>query len=115
MPDAAERRRHPRRTIPGVYGTLSSPGDVQVLEISVTGLSAELADEVRPGDHCFLELRHGTSRAVVETVVKWTGLPRIERRPGYAPLVFRTGMAFVDIDHDGRDLLWGCLVSEIDA
>ena len=98
--------------MPGIEGTLRSPGDVRVVELSVTGLSAELAREVKPGDHCFLELRHGRSRAMVETVVKWSALPRIQREAGRPPLAFLTGMAFVDIDHDGTDPLWECILPE---
>jgi hypothetical protein len=107
-----DRRRAPRRAVPGVDGTLRSPGDVKILELSVTGLSAELGGELQPGDHCFLELRHRGSRATVEAIVKWSGLPRIERDPARPPLVFRAGMAFVDVEHDGADLLWQCIVPD---
>ena len=98
--------------MPGIEGTLRSPGDVRVVDLSVTGLSAELAREVKPGDHCFLELRHGRSRAMVEAVVKWSALPHIQREVGRPPLAFLTGMAFVDIEHDGTDPIWECILPE---
>ena len=85
---------------------------MRVVDLSVTGLSAELAREVKPGDHCFLELRHGRSRAMVEAVVKWSALPHIQREVGRPPLAFLTGMAFVDIEHDGTDPIWECILPE---
>jgi hypothetical protein len=113
--DPADRRRYPRRKVPGIVGTLRSPDDVRVLDLSVTGLSAELADEVRPGQHCYLELRYGGSRATVETVVKWSKLPRIQRDASRPPLAFVAGMAFVDIARDSTDGLWGCILPESEA
>ena len=78
-PVPSDRRRYPRRTIPGIRGTLRSPGDVEVLDISLTGLAAEVAGEVTAGEHCFLELRHERSVAMVEAEVKWSAARLVER------------------------------------
>lgn len=115
LPAPADLRRFPRRAVSGIQGTLRSPGDVKVLDLSLIGLAAELSADVKPGDHCFLELRHGRSRAMVETVVKWRSLPRIVREPGWPPLTFRAGMAFVDIDRDGPEGIWSCILPEAEA
>jgi hypothetical protein len=114
-PARTELRRFPRRAVTGIEGTLRSPGDVKVIDLSVIGLAAELSTEVKTGDHCFLELRHGRDRAMVETVVKWKSLPRLVRDPGRPPLAFRAGMAFVDIDRDGSGGIWSCILPEAEA
>src|SRR5262245_10969765 len=111
-PGAANHRRYPRRAISGISGTLPSPGDVEVLDVSVTGIAAEISGEVKTGDHCFLELRHGRDRAMVEAVVKWSSVRRVEREPDRLVLKFRAGMAFVDIDRDGAGGIWQCILTE---
>ncbi len=116
---SADRRRYPRRAIPGIEGTLRSPGDVRILELSLTGLSAEVSSEIQPGEHCFLELRHHHDTkhdsAMVEAIVKWTAVRGVEREANRLVPRFCAGMAFVDIDRDGTGGIWDCILTEAEA
>ena len=72
--DADDRRRAPRRQIDGVLGTRRSPGDLTVLDLSLTGLAAEAIGEIAPGERCFVELVHQGHRVHVEAVVRWASV-----------------------------------------
>ncbi len=104
--DAADRRRDPRRQIAGVLGTRRSPGDLTVLDLSLTGLAAEVTGEINPGQHCFLELVHQRHRVHVETVTRWVEVARIEHQKNGSVPVFRAGLSFVDIHRDGSGGIW---------
>ena len=67
----SERRRVGRHPIAGVQATLRAPGDVEVLDVSVFGMSIATSDALAPGDVLFLELRHGGQKASVEVAVQW--------------------------------------------
>jgi hypothetical protein len=108
----ADRRRHPRRQIAGIQGTLRSPGDLTVLDISLTGLSAEAAAEIDPGQHCFLELVHQRHRVHIEAVVRWASVTRVERKSDRFVPVFRAGLSFVDTDRDDSGGIWDWILTE---
>lgn len=108
----SNRRRHARRPIAGIQATLRSPGDVKVLDLSLTGLATEVPGEIQPGEHCFLELRHDRHRVVVETVVKWASVTRVERGAGRLVPMFRAGMAFVDIERQDEGGIWDWILTE---
>lgn len=112
---AADRRRYPRRVIPGIEATLRSPGDVKVFDLSLTGMAAEVAQQMRPGEHCFLELRHRQDRAVVETVVKWSSTKKVGREIDLLMPKFLAGMSFIDIDREGVGGIWDCILTEAEA
>jgi len=104
--DATDRRRDPRRQVSGVQGTRRSPGDLTVLDLSLTGLAAEAVGELTPGERCFLELVHQRHRVHVEAIVRWTSVTRVERRRDRFIPVFRAGLSFVDIDLDDSGGIW---------
>jgi len=109
--EGADRRRHPRRKILGVLGTRRSPGDLTVLDLSLTGLAAEAVGEIGPGQHCFLELVHQCHRVHVEAVVRWASVTRVERRSDRFEPVFRAGLSFVDIDRDDSGGIWDWILA----
>jgi hypothetical protein len=104
----ANRRRHHRARIEGLSATLHSPGDVEVLDLSVAGLAFEAAEDLAPGARCFLELRHEAGTASVEVEIRWTSVRRVERTRGTLMPVFRAGGAFRDVhrDRSGGVLDW---------
>ena len=110
--DTADRRRAPRRQIDGVLGTRRSPGDLTVLDLSLTGLAAEAVGEIAPGQHCFLELVHERHRVHVEAVVRWASVTRVERQSDRFVPVFRAGLAFVEVDRDDSGGIWDWLLPE---
>lgn len=107
-----DRRRGARRVIPGIEATLRSPGDVRVLDVSLTGLATEVPGELAPGQHCFISLRHDRHTVMVETVVKWAGVNRMERRFGRLIPMYRAGMVFVDIEREDSGGIWDWILTE---
>lgn len=106
-----DRRRAPRRQIAGVLGTRRSPGDLTVLDLSLTGLAAEAIGEIVPGERCFVELIHQGHRVNVEAVVRWASVTRVERSADRFIPVFRTGLSFVEIDRDDSGGIWDWIVA----
>ena len=103
-----DRRRHLRASITEISGTLHSPGDVEVLDLSLSGMAIEAAAELEAGDHCFLELRHQGHSVSMEVEVRWASVLRMERvRDTFLP-VFRAGVAFLEIlpDREGGLFEW---------
>jgi hypothetical protein len=98
--DPADRRRFHRAHIEGLQATLHSPGDVQVLDLSVAGLAFEAAEDLAPGTRCFLELRHEAASVSVEVEIRWASVRRVERTRGTLKPVFRAGGAFRDVQRD---------------
>jgi hypothetical protein len=107
----AERRRAPRRKIDGVLGSRRTPGDLTVLDLSLTGLAAEAVGELIPGQHCFFELVHKCYRVQVEAVVRWASVTRVERQRDRLEPVFRAGLSFVDIYREESGGIWDWILA----
>ena len=104
------RRRHLRANITEISGTLNSPGDVEVLDLSLSGMAIEAAAELEEGDRCFLELRHQGHSVSLEVEVRWSSVLRVERtRNAFVP-VFRAGVAFLEVLPDNNGGLFEWLV-----
>jgi hypothetical protein len=111
-PAPSDRRRAARRRITGVTGTRRSPGDLTVLDLSLTGLAAEAIGEIAPGERCFVELVHQGHRVHVEAVVRWASVTRVERSADRFIPVFRAGLSFVAIDRDESGGIWDWILPE---
>lgn len=111
-PAPSDRRRAERRRITGVTGTRRSPGDLTVLDLSLTGLAAEAIGEIAPGERCFVELVHQGHRVNVEAVVRWASVTRVERSADRFIPVFRTGLSFVTVDRDESGGIWDWILPE---
>jgi hypothetical protein len=94
-------RRCQRHCVPGISGTLGSPGDVQVLDLSLFGMAFESPRPLRVGERCFLELRHDRHAVSVEVAIRWCATPA-DRGPSQRT-PFRIGACFVDILRDEMD------------
>lgn len=108
----SDRRRAARRRITGVTGTRRSPGDLTVLDLSVSGLAAEAIGEIAPGEHCFVELVHQGHHVHVEAVVRWASVTRVERSADRFIPVFRAGLSFVAVDRDEEGGIWDWILPE---
>ncbi len=106
----ANRRRHIRASIPDISATLHSPGDVEILDLSLSGMAIEAAGEIGPGDRCFLELRHQGHAVSMEVEVRWSSVLRMERLRDTLMPVFRAGVAFVEVLPDREGGLFDWLV-----
>lgn len=102
----SERRRAARRAIPGIEGSLRAPGDVRVLDLSLYGMSIEVAADLEVGSTVCMELRHGPHRANVEVAVRWRALGRMERGHRRFVPVSRAGVEFVDVYREGPAGIW---------
>ena len=89
-----------------------SPGDVQVLDVSLTGLALESPKPLAPGEHCFLELRHDHHTVSVEAEVRWAYAYRIDKTDDSLQPVFRAGVSFVDIVREDAGGIWDWLLVE---
>jgi hypothetical protein len=110
MPTVQERRRFHRVRIPSMVGTLRSPGDAEILDLSLAGVSFEAPGEIHPGDRCYLELHHDAGRASVEVEVRWASVRRVERLSNDLVPVFRAGGAFLEVQNDASDGILGWLM-----
>jgi len=93
-----------------MVGTLRSPGDAAILDLSLAGVSFEAPGELHPGDRCYLELQHDSGRASVEVEVRWASVRRVERLSNDLVPVFRAGGAFLDVQNDASDGILGWLM-----
>ena len=106
----SEQRRAPRRVIDRIEGTLSAPGDVRVLDLSLHGIGLEAPYALEVGESCFLELRHEGYVASLELEVRWTSARRVERRRGTLVPVLRCGAAVRDIHRDRTGGIWDWII-----
>ena len=107
-----ERRRYHRARVPDVQGTQLTPGDVEVLDLSLTGMALETRRQLTPGEHCFLELRHDRHTVSVEAEVRWAYAYRVEKSSEALRPVFRAGVSFVDIVQQDQGGIWDWLLVE---
>lgn len=105
-----QRRRELRIPVRGIEGSLQSPGDVRVVDLSRHGVSFETLHKLTVGDDCFLELRYRNKVVSVATVLRWCSLTSASNPEEIR--AFRAGGAFTEVLADGPDGLWSCLVAE---
>lgn len=101
-----DARRFPRHVIEGIEGSLRSPGDVEVCDLSLAGMSIETANELVPGESYFLELRHRGKVVSLEVRVKWVEHLLADGGPNEARQVYRGGVSFVDVYRDTEGGIW---------
>ncbi len=107
---AADRRRHFRASVSDISATLHSPGDVEILDLSLSGMAIEAPGEIETGDRCFLELRHQGHAVSMEVEVRWTSVLRMERLRNTLLPVFRAGVAFIEVLPDSQGGLFDWLI-----
>ena len=109
MVDYPATRRHGRHVIDGIVGTLRTPGDVEVRNIGLYGMSLRVEGELEVGDHHFLELQHRRHKVNVEVNVKWVVVHR-EAQRGEVHTFCHSGVEFIDIYRDGAGGIWDWIV-----
>ncbi len=105
-----ERRRHGRFPVSGIYGSLQTPGDLKLLDLSRSGISFETANLMTVGRNYFIELRYGKAMVNLEVVVKWCAQRGSSRdAEGHEVPVFQAGGGFVDVHRDAPGGIWAAL------
>ncbi len=104
------RRRHLRARIPEISATLHSPGDVEVLDLSLAGMAIKASADLEPGDHCFLELRHHKHSVCLEVEVRWTSVMGVEFVHDRLLPFYQAGVAFLEIVPDREPGIFEWLV-----
>jgi hypothetical protein len=115
MSEALRKRRAPRHRVPGIQGTLDSPGDVLVLDLSVHGIGFEAPRELHAGQSCFVELRHRGHVASMEVEIRWASAHRVERLRNTLVPVFRAGGAIKDLHRDSKGGVWDLVLPQASA
>jgi hypothetical protein len=95
-PDVIDTRRHTRYPVAGIYGSLRSPFDVRVINLSREGMALETAEPLQPGETQFVEVRHRGQNVSFEVSVRWC------RRRGGDPdaaseALYHAGVSFLDM------------------
>lgn len=98
-------RRHGRHTIEGIVGTLRAPGDVEVRDVGLYGMSLRVAGELEVGDRHFLELQHHGHKVNVEVEIRWVVVHRKSER-GQVETACHAGVEFIDIHRDDTGGIW---------
>lgn len=108
-----DRRRFDRRKLDRIVGTLQSPRDVKVRDLSLAGMRIETSCPVQAGQIHVVELRHGEHEIHVTVEVKWvhdTGTGE-EGQP-----LFSAGVGFVEVHREaGSAGIWEWILPESDA
>ncbi|MGD2113482.1 MAG: PilZ domain-containing protein [Acidobacteriota bacterium] len=109
---SSRKRREMRFPVEGVRGSLKSPGDLRIINVSRSGLSFATMHHLTVGDHYFIEIRYQGQTANLELELRWCFW---QPETGDAePPIFLAGGRFVDIVRDDPDGLWRGLAAPLD-
>lgn len=99
-----DRRRYPRLVANDTTkGRLRGIGETPILNISLQGTQIEHAEIIRPGTVLDLVLPLAGREMRLRCRVVWSAIHRAEMRPdGEQELIFRTGLAFLDLSEKTR-------------
>lgn len=98
-PPVSDHRRHARFPVPHLVAAMNPRNEVQVTDISRTGLRMESAQPVDAGKLCFLEVDQDGQSVDLLVQVKWADTPGTPER-------CTAGAEFVDVFGEARDGLW---------
>lgn len=111
-PNQDPRKRHFQRfPVEHIEGTLRTPGDVQVLDMSQTGLAFETDFAVEIGSRPEVELRYRNQGVRVAVAIRWA---RPERREK-GRQIHRAGAEFLRVIQKDDTGLWDFILAEGDS
>lgn len=97
------RRGFERIPVETVTGTLHTPGDLEILDLSRTGLAFATAERLEQGSDYDVELRHRGQPVQVGINVRWV---RKAEAAGKEPTRYRVGAAFVSVLSKSDTGIW---------
>lgn len=118
-PDAAQdrfpgpnqnlKKRHFQRfPVEHIEGTLHSPGDLRILDLSQTGLAFETEFPVEEGSRPEVELRYRRQGVRVAVAIRWTQPERREKDRQ----IYRSGAEFLRVMEKSDTGLWDFILAE---
>ena len=108
-PEEDLKKRHFQRfPVEHIEGALHDLGDLQVLDLSQTGLAFETEFPVEEGSRPELELRYRNQGVRVSVVIRWA---RPERREE-GRRIYRAGAEFLDVIQKDDTGLWDFILAE---
>ncbi len=103
---AADRRRHRRKSVRGLRGSFPLRYEVEVLNMSASGLAIECRRPLEVGSAYQLVLPASRKTFEVRADVRWHRLARVERSGSGLLAVFRSGLDFANsLDEKSRQRL----------
>jgi hypothetical protein len=109
QPDQDLKKRHFQRfPVEHIEGTLHTPGDLRVVDLSQTGLAFETEFPVEEGSRPEIELRYRNQGVRVAVRVRWA---RPERREKERQ-IYRSGAEFLDVIEKSDTGLWDFILAE---
>jgi hypothetical protein len=104
------KRQEMRFPVEGVEGSLRTPGDLRIINLSRSGLAFATTHHLTVGDNTFIEIRFHGQTASLELQLLWCfRQPKLEPEE---PEMFLAGGRFVDVVRDDPAGLWRGLVAE---
>lgn len=93
-----DNRRQPRFTVEGVHGKLTFASQVEILNMSLSGVALKLDRRLNIGSEYSLKLEVEDSTVSVQGVIVWAALDEVRKQPsGEEAPVYSAGMKFVDV------------------
>jgi hypothetical protein len=96
--DERNKRRQPRFVVEGLHGSLTFASEVEILNMSLSGVALRLERRLRIGAEYTLKLEIADKIVPVKGVIVWEALD--ERRKGQGGedvLIYCAGMKFTDV------------------
>jgi PilZ domain len=93
-----DNRRQPRFTVEGVHGKLTFASEVEILNMSLSGVALRLDRRLNIGSEYALKLEVEDTTVSVQGTIVWAALDEVRKRPGGdEDAVYSAGMRFTDI------------------
>jgi hypothetical protein len=93
-----DNRRQPRFTVEGVHGSLTFASEVDILNMSLSGVALRLDRRLNIGTEYTLKLDVDDATVSVQGVIVWAALDDVKKRPGGDETpVYTAGMKFTNI------------------
>lgn len=103
-----KKRHFQRFPVEHIEGTLRTPGDLEILDLSQTGLAFETELPVEAESRSELELRYRNQGVRVSVVIRWA---RPERREE-GRQIYRAGAEFLRVIEKDDTGLWDFILAE---
>ncbi len=100
------QRRFPRFRILGVGGSVTTPVEVEIINLSMGGALVEHQGTLLVGSECALTLPvTGATVSIRCQVVHSAVCGRVSGPPGEGRLIYRTGLMFLDVSAEVESVL----------
>jgi hypothetical protein len=93
-----DNRRQPRFTVEGIHGKMTFASEVDILNMSLSGVAIRLDRRLNIGSEYNLKLEVEDTNVSVQGTIVWAALDEVRKRPdGQESAVYSAGMRFTDV------------------